>query len=79
MPASYRISCLPSGVADTMGVVYGMWFMSSVVREWHHLCAGFYEVLLESCLDDGKRLELYLKMNRHLAKLADTSAVHVQG
>jgi hypothetical protein len=56
-----------------------MWLMSSMAREWHYLCAGFYEMLLESCLDDGKRLELYLKMNRHWAKLTDAKAVHVQG
>ncbi|MDQ6420666.1 hypothetical protein RB620_14645 [Paenibacillus sp. LHD-117] len=44
---------------------------SNLVREWHYLCVGFYEMLWESCLDEGKRLELYLKMNRHRAKLAN--------
>lgn len=40
------------------------------VREWHQLCIAFHENLWEDCLDEEKRMELYLKIIYHKNKLA---------
>ena len=41
----------------------------SLLNEWHFLCIGFHEWLLEGCLDEEKRVEIYLKIVRHQNKL----------
>ncbi|WP_169087703.1 hypothetical protein [Paenibacillus sp. PL91] len=43
---------------------------ANIVREWHQLCMLFHEMLWEECLDEEKRMELYLKMVYHKNKLA---------
>lgn len=43
---------------------------ASIVREWHQLSILFQEMLLEGCLDEAKRMEIYLKIIRHKNKLA---------
>ncbi|MGM0883318.1 MAG: hypothetical protein ACQEXQ_20065 [Bacillota bacterium] len=41
-----------------------------LVRKWHHLCILFQEMLLDGCLDEAKRMEIYLKIVHHRSKLA---------
>lgn len=43
---------------------------ASIVREWHQFSILFQEMLLEGCLDEAKRMEIYLKIIRHKNKLA---------
>lgn len=44
-----------------------------LVREWHQLCIGFHEMLWEGCLDEEKRMKIYLKMVYHQNKLANVA------
>ncbi|MEV5029144.1 hypothetical protein [Paenibacillus sp. LPE1-1-1.1] len=44
-----------------------------LVREWHQLWIGFHEKLWEGCLDEEKRMEIYLKMVYHQNKLASVA------
>lgn len=46
-----------------------MLFRMSLVKEWHNLRVGFYELLLEGCLDESKRMELHGKLRYHQSKL----------
>lgn len=43
---------------------------ANIVREWHQLSILFQEMLLEGCLDEAKRIEIYVKIIRHKNKLA---------
>ncbi|WP_161807550.1 hypothetical protein [Bacillus sp. FJAT-28004] len=47
-----------------------MFMRANVVREWHQLCMGFHELLWEDCLDEKKRMEIYLRIVYHKNKLA---------
>ncbi|RCW47877.1 hypothetical protein [Paenibacillus prosopidis] len=42
----------------------------NIVREWHQLCIAFHELLLDGCLDEAKRMEIYSKIVHHKNKLA---------
>lgn len=46
---------------------------NNLMKEWHIICAGFYEMLLECCLDDEKCMELHVKIIHHKLKLANRS------
>lgn len=53
----------------------------SLAKEWHSLCVGFYEALLEGCLDEDKIVDIHLKIQHHKSKLAvtvTTAAVDVK-
>lgn len=51
-----------------------MLFRMSLVKEWHNLCAGYYEALLEGCLDEDKMVELHRKIRYHRSKLTANTA-----
>ncbi|WP_157265663.1 hypothetical protein [Paenibacillus sp. FJAT-27812] len=47
-----------------------MFIRANIVREWHQLWMEFHEMLWEDCLDEDKRIEIYLKIVYHKDKLA---------
>ena len=51
-----------------------MLFRMSLEKEWRNLCIGFYELLLEGCLDDAKIVEIHWKIQHHKSRLTDTVA-----